>query len=163
MPQIQQLPFIYASQIFWLLLVFGTIFFVIGRGMLPKIQATVEARTRRIADDLAGAERARGEAAAVEAAYRARIEESRIEAHRVTETSKRETGRDAEARIKAADAEIRAHSQAAEAEIRAAFDKAMRDVEKAASEIAQDMVAKLAGVTVGKDRAAEAVKATLNG
>ena len=163
MPQIQQLPFIYASQIFWLLLVFGTIFFVIGRGMLPKIQATVEARAQRVADDLAGAERARGEAEAVEAAYRARIEEGRMEAHRVTETSKHETARDAEVRIKAADAEIHAQSQAAEAEIRAASDTAMRDVEKAAGEIAQDMVAKLAGLKVAKDRAAEAVKAALNG
>jgi F-type H+-transporting ATPase subunit b len=163
MPQIQQLPFIYASQVFWLLLVFGTIFFVIGRGMVPKIQGTVEARAKRVAEDLAGADKARTEAEAVEAAYRARIEESRAEAHRVTEASRQETARDSEVRTKAADAEIRTRTDAAEAEIRTASVKAMREVEKAAGEIAQEMVAKIAGLTVGKDRAATAVKAALDG
>ena len=44
MPQIAQLPDIFWSQLFWLAIVFGILFFVIGRGMLPKIQATVDAR-----------------------------------------------------------------------------------------------------------------------
>ena len=35
MPQIEQLPFIFFSQLFWLAVVFGIIFFVIGRGMVP--------------------------------------------------------------------------------------------------------------------------------
>ncbi len=52
MPQITQLPEIFASQLFWLLMVFGFIFFVIGRGMLPKIQSTVEDREKKIAEDL---------------------------------------------------------------------------------------------------------------
>ena len=42
MPQITQLPFIFFSQLFWLAIVFGIIFFGIGRGMLPKIQSTVD-------------------------------------------------------------------------------------------------------------------------
>ena len=54
MPQIDQLPDIFWSQLFWLAIVFGIIFFVIGRGMLPKIEATVDARDAKIADDLAG-------------------------------------------------------------------------------------------------------------
>ena len=53
MPQIEQLPFIYASQIFWLVVVFGILLVGIGYGMLPKIQSTVEARDARIAEDLA--------------------------------------------------------------------------------------------------------------
>jgi F-type H+-transporting ATPase subunit b len=58
MPQITQLPFIIFSQLFWLAIVFGIIFFGIGRGMLPKIQSTVDARERKIAEDL---ERAQAE------------------------------------------------------------------------------------------------------
>ena len=59
MPQINQLPDIFFSQLFWLLVVFGIIYFWIGRGMVPKIQSVVEDRDRKIADDLAAAQRAR--------------------------------------------------------------------------------------------------------
>ena len=62
MPQIAQILETYASQFFWLLIVFGLIYFTIGQGMLPKIEANMEARDRKIADDLAAAERARAEA-----------------------------------------------------------------------------------------------------
>jgi F-type H+-transporting ATPase subunit b len=62
MPQISQILETYASQFFWLLIVFGLIYFTIGHGMLPKIEASMDARDRKIADDLAAAERARAEA-----------------------------------------------------------------------------------------------------
>jgi len=39
----------------------------------------------------------------------------------------------------------------------------MRDIEKVAAETAAEMVQKLAGIKVGADRAAAAVKAALNG
>ena len=37
MPQIEQLSEVFASQLFWLIVTFGLIYFVIGRGMMPKI------------------------------------------------------------------------------------------------------------------------------
>ena len=46
---------------------------------------------------------------------------------------------------------------------REASDAAMKEIEAVAAELAQDLVAKLAGVTVTKDRAAQAVKAALHG
>ena len=55
MPQLDQIPEFFASQLFWLIITFGLIYLVIGRGMLPKISATVEARDDRISDDLAAA------------------------------------------------------------------------------------------------------------
>src|SRR3954452_1737094 len=99
MPQIQQLPYIYASQIFWLAIVFGLIFFVIGRGMLPKVQSTVAARDQRIAEDLAEADRARVAADETEAAWRIRTEAARAEAMKVTAAAKQDSARDAEGRI----------------------------------------------------------------
>ena len=55
MPQISQILATYASQFFWLLIVFGLIYFVIGRGILPRVDATVDARDAKIAGDLAAA------------------------------------------------------------------------------------------------------------
>ncbi len=56
MPQISQISEIFASQLFWLIVSFGLIYLVVGRGMLPKIEATVDQRDRRISEDLAAAE-----------------------------------------------------------------------------------------------------------
>ncbi len=89
MPQIEQLPFIFFSQLFWLLVVFGIIFFVIGRGMLPKIQGTVELRDKKIADDLERAQAARAEAEATEAEWRARMDAARGEAARLAQVRRR--------------------------------------------------------------------------
>src|SRR3546814_16648059 len=60
MPQINQLAenWYFASQLFWLTLIFGAVFVVIGLGMYPKIEAPVDARDRKVADDLAAAKAA---------------------------------------------------------------------------------------------------------
>jgi F-type H+-transporting ATPase subunit b len=163
MPQINQLPFIYASQLFWLAVTFGLIFFGIGLGMLPKIRSTVDARDQRIADDLAEAQRARAAADETETAWRARMDESRAEAMKLTASAKQETALETESRIKSADAEAHARVEAAEARIHAATETAMTEIESVAAEAAQEMVARLAGVNVSRERAAAAVKEALNG
>ena len=48
MPQIAQLSETIAGQVFWALIFFGFIFFVIGRGMVPKVMATVESRDKLV-------------------------------------------------------------------------------------------------------------------
>ncbi|QYU67832.1 hypothetical protein J4558_23615 [Leptolyngbya sp. 15MV] len=72
MPQIAQLAETYASQIFWLLVFFGFVFLVVGRGMVPKVMATVAERDGQIAADLAAATAARAQADAEEEAWRKR-------------------------------------------------------------------------------------------
>jgi F-type H+-transporting ATPase subunit b len=161
MPQLNQLADVAWSQLFWLLLVLGIIYFGIGKAMLPKIQSTVDARDSRIAEDLAEAQRARAGADETQAAYRARMEQSRAEAMRVTQDAKLATARDAEARIRKADEKIAKKTEAAEAKLREATDAALADIENVAAEAAEEMVAKLAGLSVGRDRAAKAVKAAM--
>ena len=55
MPQIAQLSMVFASQLFWLVISFGLIFFIVGRGMLPKVRSTITARTEKITDDAGAA------------------------------------------------------------------------------------------------------------
>jgi len=159
MPQLNQLADVAYSQFFWLLLVLALIYFGIGHAMLPKIQSTVDARDRRIADDLAAAQAARAEADAIETAYRARIDESRGEALKLAAAAKQASAQATEARIKAIDAEVGARVEAAETRIRAAAGAALGEIEGVAAEAAQDMVGRLAGLSVTRAEAAEAVKA----
>lgn len=162
MPQLNQLADVAWSQLFWLLVTLGIIYFGIGKAMLPKIQSTVNSRDSRIADDLASAQAARSAADETEAAYRARMDESRAEAMRVTQEAKQATARDAEARIRAADEKIALKTDSAEAKLRSATEAALADIETVAAEAAEEIVAKLAGISVGRDRAAQAVKAAMH-
>ena len=63
MPQIDQLDAFTTSQIFWVLIFFGITFFVIGRGMVPKVMSTVALRDEQISSDLTAAQAARDAAA----------------------------------------------------------------------------------------------------
>ena len=163
MPQINQLPDIFFSQLFWLLVVFGIIYFWIGRGMVPKIQSVVEDRDRKIADDLAAAQRAREEAEAAEETYRERIDASRSEALKLAQEAKHQAALDTEKKLKAVDAKIGKKVADAEAKIRDAAEAARRELEPVAAEAASQLVSKLTGQKVAAKDAEPAVKAVLHG
>ena len=161
MPQIDQIASIYASQLFWLVLVFGLI--LIGSyAMLPKIQGTVEQRDARISGDLAAAEKARADADAAEEAYQARLSASRGEAQAAAAKAKAEAAIAAEKRVKAADADIAARVAEAENQLQAQQAEAVAGIEAVAVEATQEIVAKVAGLKVDKRAATKAVKTALN-
>jgi F-type H+-transporting ATPase subunit b len=163
MPQINQLPDIFFSQLFWLLIVFGIIYFWIGKGMVPKIQSVVEDRDKKIADDLAAAQSAREQAEAAEEAYRERIDASRSEALKVAGEAKTQAALDTEKRLKVVDEQIGARVAEAEGRIRAAADAARRELEPVAAEAASQLVTKLTGQAISAKDAEPAVKAALHG
>ena len=158
MPQINQLALVAYSQFFWLLLVLALIYFGIGRAMLPKIQSTVDAREAQITADLMAAEVARAEADDTEGAYRQQMDRSRGEAMKLTSAAKQDAAKATEKRAAKADGANRAKLEKAEARIRAASDKARADIEKVAAEMTQDIVKKVAGLDIGRDEAAAAVR-----
>ena len=162
MPQITQLPFIFFSQLFWLAVVFGFIFFVIGKGMLPKIQSTVDAREKKISEDLERAQAARSAAEETEAAWRARMDAARAEAAKVAEEARQKSARDTEAKVGKAAEKINLKVEAAEKQIRDALDSARSEIEAVTAEVTQEMVARLTGLKVDKKEAADAVKAELH-
>jgi len=161
MPQIDQVSAIYASQLFWLVVVFALIYFGIGRAMLPKIERTIEDRDAKIKGDLAAAESARAEADSADDAYQAKLAATRGEAQAAAAKAKTEAALAAEKRVKKADAEIAAKVEQAEAELRAQRDEAIAGVEAVAVEAAQEIVTKVSGLNVDKRAATKAVKTAL--
>ena len=162
MPQIAQLLETYQSQIFWLLIFFGFTFFVIGRGMVPRVMATVGARDKQIADDLAAAQAARDKADAEEEAWRVRENENRAAAQKLVAEAKADAAAKSDKKIAAAQKRLDTKLAEAEERIAAARGEAMAEVETVAAEAAQDIVQRLAGVKVTKPAAAKAVKEALN-
>lgn len=161
MPQIAQIAETYASQIFWMLVTFGFVFFVIGRGMVPKVQATADARDAKISGDLDAAKAAFARADEAEADYRARDAESRASAQAVLAKAKGDAAKASESKLAAADAEIAGQIAAAEARIKAATDAAMTEIETVAADAARDMVARISGLQASDEAARNAVKAAL--
>ena len=162
MPQLSQLPEVLLSQLFWLAIALGFIFFVIARGMVPKIQATVDAREKKIANDLESAQAARAAADETEAAWRARMDAARAEAARIAQDAKQESGRDTEAKVKAAADKINLKAESAQAKIRQATDSARAEIEAVAADATREMVSRLTGINIDSKEAAAAVKAELN-
>jgi F-type H+-transporting ATPase subunit b len=162
MPQLSQLSTVYLSQFLWLAIALGFIFFVIARGMVPKIQATVDARESRIAGDLEAAQKARAAADETEAAWRARIDAARADAARIAQEAKQASAQETEKKVKAAADKINRKVEAAQAKIRDASTAARAEIEALAAEAAQEMVRRLTGIAVDKNEAAQAVKADLN-
>lgn len=160
MPQLDQLSDVILSQLFWLAITLGFIYFVIGRGMVPRIQSTVDQRDRQIADDLAAAEQAKAAADATEEAYRLAMDASRAEAMKATAAAKQEAAAKIEKRVGKADAVNRAKLDKAEARIRQASEAAQAEIAAAAAEMTQDIVAKVAGLKVAKAEALKAVETT---
>lgn len=158
MPQIAQLAETYSSQIFWLLVFFGFTFFIVGRGMVPRVMETVGQRDQQIADDLAAAQAARDKADAEEEAWRVRENANRAEAQKLVAEAKAEGAAKAEKKIAAAQKRLDKKLTEAEERIAAARGDAMAEIETVAAEAAQDIVQRLAGVKVAKPTATQAVK-----
>ena len=163
MPQLSQLGEVLLSQLFWLAIALGFIFFVIARGMVPKIQATVQAREQKVAGDLEQAQAARVAADETEAAWRARMDAARAEAARLAQEAKQKSAADTEKKVKVAVDKLNLKIESSEAKIRESLSAARAEIEAVAAEAAREMVQRLAGLKIDSKEAAAAVKAELHG
>ncbi|MDB2437925.1 F0F1 ATP synthase subunit B' [Hellea sp.] len=135
----------FATQIFWLLLTFGILYFLLSRIFLPRIGQTIEERSSRIADDLDAASRMQKEAEEAEKSYERALAEARAKAHNVAETTRQSVDAEIEAEMEAADAKASKAAEAAETRIRAVRTKAMANIEAVAADAAQATVEALTG------------------
>lgn len=158
MPQLSQVAATYASQIFWLIVTFGLLYFVVGKSMVPKIVSTVDAREARIAGDLAAAEAARLAADTTEAAWQAEMDGARAAAQAETHAAKTQATALFEAQVKAADADLAERLGHHDLAIANAKAQALSNLQAVSADAAQQLVAKLSGAPVSADAAADAVR-----
>jgi len=162
MPQLTQLGLVYQSQWFWLLLVLAVIYFFVGRGIVPKVEATVDLRDAQIASDLAEAERLREEADATEEGWRAKINAAHAEAHELAHAAKDRSLRDTEKKVAAADKKLASEAEKAAAALDEARKGALAEIETMAADAAREIVAKLTGAHIDETAARAAVAGALS-
>jgi len=148
----------FATQIFWLLLTFGVLYFLLSKILLPRIGQTIEERSSRIADDLDAASRMQKEAEEAEKSYERALADAKAKAHNVAETTRQSVDAEIKVEMDVADAEAAKASEAAETRIRAVHAKAMESIESVAADAAQATVEAL----TGKKPSLAAVKKALN-
>jgi len=161
MPQISQAGAIYASQLFWLALVFAAVYFGIGRAMVPKIERTIDDRNARIAADLAAAQEARSIARTSEQDYTASLDGARSQALKLVNDAKARASAATEAAIKAGNADQEKAVAEATSRIETAKTSALAEIENTTVDAVEAIVAKLSGVTPDRKAVVAQVKAEL--
>ena len=115
MPQID--PSTFATQIFWLIVAFVTLYWLLSRRALPRLTEVLEARQDRIAADLDEAERLRREAEAALTSYQAAIAKAQDEAHALLAETQGRLQAEAARRQAELEAQLAGQLSAAEARI----------------------------------------------
>jgi F-type H+-transporting ATPase subunit b len=157
MPQFDFATF--PSQIFWLLICFAALYFLLARTAIPKIGAVLEARQRKIDDDLERATELELQAKEALVAYEAELDAARDEAQSAIRQATEEMAADAEQHHQKLAAKLAGDVEAAEGRIAAARKDALAHIQQVANEAARATTARLIGVDVDEGQAGEAVAA----
>jgi len=135
----------WSSQITWLIIVFGLLYFILARFILPKLGTTITERGDRIADDLDAASRMQREAENAQTAYERSVADAKAKAHNVAESTRQSINDEIAKELEVADADAAKQAEAAEARIKKIRESAMANIDAVASDTASEIVAKLLG------------------
>lgn len=150
------------NQIFWLLVTLVTIYLVLTRVALPRIESVLAERQGTITSDIAQAEEFRQKAVEAEEAYNKALADARAEANEIVAQTRAEIQAEVDAAAAKADAEIAAktaESEKAIAEIRAG---ALENVREVATQAAGEIVAAF-GAKADAKAIAAAIDARIRG
>ena len=155
MPQLDVTTF--SSQIFWLVVTFIALFLTMWRVSVPKISDALEARQKRIDDNLARAEELKKEATAALEAYEASLADARSEAQRAVLEANAKLAIEAQAREAELGEALTKRIAESEANISAAMDEAIANIRDVAAEVSLSAAERLTGEAPSADDASTAV------
>lgn len=148
----------YPSQIFWLILSFGALYYLMTRKALPRLSEILEARQQRIAGDLDRAAKLRAEAEEAMRRHQQVVAEAQAKAAAQIKEAEERLMAEASRKQAELDADLDRKLGEAEARINAAKNAALSEIQGVAAEVAQAAVQRLAGLQVSEAE----VKATLD-
>lgn len=135
----------FLSQLIWLALAFGLLYYLMDKVALPRIQAILHDRATRLSSDLDEAQRMKSEAEAAGAAYEKSLADAQAKARTIAAETRVSLTAEAEARRKTLEAELNDRIAASEATIRTRTAEAMGSVRSIAGETASAIVERLTG------------------
>ncbi len=150
-------PSTFSSQLIWLAITLGGLYFVLSRIALPRIGEVIEERSDRIQRDLDEAERLKNETEEAIASYEQALAEAKGKANAIAQTTRDELNGEVEAERTRIEAQLASAAADADKRINASKAQAMSSVKDVAQDTAQAIVSRLLGTEVTADEAAKAV------
>lgn len=150
----------FLSQLIWLAIAFGLLYYLMAKVALPRIESILHDRSSRLASDLDEAQRMKAEADAAGVAYEKSLRDAQGKAQGIAQEARAKLAAESDTRRKTKEAELNAKIAASETTIRESTAKAMANVRDIAGETAASIVERLTGTAPDKaslDRALDAV------
>ena len=138
MPQLD--PEFWASQIFWLLLIFSILYLIIWKIFLPKITYSIENRKSKIVNDISEAQKLKESAEVKLKEYNEIIKNSKIQAKKIIDDNKKKLDRDIENKKLKFDEEINKELEEVEKEIIELKKSSKLSINKIATETTAEIV-----------------------
>ncbi|VBB69202.1 ATP synthase F0 sector subunit b' [invertebrate metagenome] len=151
----------FPSQLFWLVICFGTLYLLMARLALPRITDVLSERQRRIDDDLDRAAQIQAQTEATIRDYEQALADARSQAFVVLQQSQEEVARLVQNHSWEVTKRLAAEVKAGEESIAAAKQVVLGQVKEIAAEVAEGAVSRLIGLTLEADHCQEAVAAVL--
>ena len=146
MPQLN--PEFWISQIFWLTLIFGALYILLSKFILPKISNNLETRKSQIVENIESAEKQRKESDQKIKDYENIINEVKIEAKNIFNQAREKILKDINNKKESLKKEIDQEVKKAETEILELKNKSPEKINKIAIETSADLIKKIVGVQV---------------
>ncbi|CAO4164375.1 F0F1 ATP synthase subunit B [Methylorubrum populi] len=135
----------FLSQLIWLALAFGLLYYLMSKVALPRIEAILGERASRLSADLGEAQRMKAEADAAGEAYETSLRQAQAKAQSIAQDTRNALSTEADAKRKALEAELNQKLAASEAIIQSRTAEAMGNVRTIAGETASAIVERLTG------------------
>ena len=148
MPQLD--PEFWTAQIFWLILIFSSLYFIIWKIFLPKITYSIENRKSRVVNDLNEAQKLKDNAEKKLRGYNEIIEKSKKEAKKIIDDSRKKLDRDIENKKQKFNDEIEKELATTEKEIKYLKKTSTSNVANIAAETSAEIIRQIINTEVNK-------------
>ncbi len=156
MPQLN--PEFWISQIFWLTLVFGSLYILLAKFILPKISNNLETRKAQITENIEAAEKKREESDKKLKDYEKIINNAKIEANNIFRQAREKILRDINSKKESLEKEIDIEIQKVEKEILDLKKKSPEKINKIAIETSADLIKQIIGTEINNSNIAAIVE-----
>ena len=156
MPQLN--PEYWISQIFWLTFIFGSLYLLLSKLILPKISYNLESRKSQIAENIESADKQRKESDQKLKEYEKIISDTKIEAKNIYNQTREKILRDINSKKENLEKEIDEEVKKVEKEILDLKKKSPEKINKIAIEASVDLVKQIIGAEVNNSNVSAIVE-----
>ena len=146
MPQLN--PEYWVSQIFWVILIFGTLYVILWRTILPKINENLENRKSQILTDLDDAQKFEDQSKEKLSEYNKILNQAKQEAKKILDRTRKKVNQDIKNKKNQFNLEIVKEIKNAEKEIKTMKLSSIKDINTIAIETSSEIVRKIVGTEV---------------